>query len=158
MAKSGRKPGSVRRSAKTSPRAIGIAKKHAQALQLRMAGTSFQAIADALGYTTPQGAYEAVKAALLATVREPADELRKVDLERLEKMLFGIWRQATEGNQGAIDRALRVLERRAKLLGLDAPVKTELTGADGGPLKVEHEASEALLARLERLAGGDKPG
>ena len=34
----------------------------------------------------------------------------------------------------------------------------EHTGADGGPIQVEHDASAALLTRLERLAGGDKPG
>ena len=132
MAKSGRT--SVRGRAKTSPASIAIVQKHGEALQLRIAGASFQTIADRLGYSGPQGAYEAVKSALDATIREPADELRKVDLERLERMLLGIWQQAIQGHHGAIDKALKLLERRAKLLGLDAP--TKLTGADGGPVTI----------------------
>ena len=34
----------------------------------------------------------------------------------------------------AIDTALKVGKRRAELLGLDAPNKTEITGKDGGDL------------------------
>jgi hypothetical protein len=53
-------------------------------------------------------------------------------------MLLALWPQVLKGNQGAIDRALRVMERRAKLLGLDAPTRQEVTGAEGGALRIEY--------------------
>lgn len=37
-----------------------------------------------------------------------------------------------------LDRRLKVKERRAKLLGLDAPSKVEASGPGGGPLRVEY--------------------
>lgn len=66
--------------------------------------------------------------ALRATLQEPADELRSLELERLDRLLLGVWSQAAKGNQGAVDRALKIMERRARLLGLDAPTKQALDG------------------------------
>ena len=36
----------------------------------------------------------------------------------------------------AMGACMKIMERRAKLLGLDAAVKAEVTGADGQPLAV----------------------
>ncbi len=94
-----------------------------QALELRKAGVPYAKIAEALGYAHASGAHKAVASALKKTLQEPADDLRKLELERLDAMLFAIWPSVTKGIQPAIDRALRIMERRAKLLGLDAPVK-----------------------------------
>jgi hypothetical protein len=56
----------------------------------------------------------------------------------------------------AIDRLIKIEdarrrngERRAKLNGLEMPVKAEVTGADGGPLQM----SRATTAELEALIG-----
>jgi hypothetical protein len=71
---------------------------------------------------------------------------------------------------------LKIMERRARILGLDAPAKTQLSGPGGGPLEVQHagldltqlflaDPSAAALGTelLERLdeappRGGDAPG
>src|SRR3990167_4527882 len=133
----------VRGAPSTAASKIKIVDKHAQALQLRIAGASLQVIADALGYAGPQGASEAIKSAMQKTLQEPADQLRKLELERLDRMLRGIWTTATDSGQNpidpsvhhsAIDRALRIMERRARLLGLDAP--TKIAGEDGGPITI----------------------
>lgn len=44
------------------------------------------------------------------------------------------------GNPAFLAGVERCVERRCKLLGLDAPVKQELTGADGGPLLIQKVA------------------
>lgn len=52
------------------------------------------------------------------------------------------------------DCRLRIMERIAKLLGLDAPAKTELSGPDGGPIELvaaAQEAREHLAAKLEAI-------
>jgi hypothetical protein len=122
-----------------------------QALELRKAGVPFQAIADKLGYRSASGAFAAVKAALRDTLREPADALRELELARLDAMLLGLWRRAQSGDDKAVDRCLRIAERRARLLGLDAPANTkvELTLEDidreierlEGELKVKEKNS-----------------
>lgn len=100
--------------------------KQMQALTLRKAGVSYQSIADALGYKTAGGAWVAVKAGLKKTLQEPADELRTLELARLDDMLKAIASNVQAGNLTAIDRALKIQDRRAKLLGLDMPAKVEL--------------------------------
>lgn len=92
-----------------------------KALELRKAGASYQAIADTLGYAHPSGAAEAVKAALKAVIREPAEEVRTLELERLDMALLSIAQSVRAGNFGAIDRWVKLAERRARLLGLDRP-------------------------------------
>jgi len=120
-----------------SPRRIGISLKQAQALELRKAGASYKAIAERVGFKNAARAYEAVKAALQKTLRPPADELRQMECERLDALLLALWPQAHQGNHGAIDRVLKIMERRARLLGLDAPTKTDLT-TDGQRLVIEY--------------------
>lgn len=107
---------------------LRAAERQKQAMQLRLAGASYDDIAARLGFAGRGGAWRAVMSALKQTLQEPADELRKMELERLDRLLLGVWGQAAKGNQGAIDRALKIMERRAKLLGLDAPTKQDLDG------------------------------
>jgi uncharacterized protein YegP (UPF0339 family) len=97
-----------------------------QAMQLRLAGATYEAIAQAVGYSSRQAAYRAIERARLETLREPADALREMELMRLERLQQGVWPAAIKGDHGAVDRVLRIMERRAKLLGLDAPVKQEV--------------------------------
>lgn len=45
--------------------------------------------------------------------------VRQLELQRLDKLLTALWDAATGGALGAIDRVLKVMQRRAELLGLD---------------------------------------
>ena len=108
-----------RTESRTSPRRIEAVGRQRQALELRKAGATFHAIAEALGFAHATGAQAAVETALRKTLQEPADECRLLDLERLDTMLLSIWPNVRRGELGAIDRALKVLERRATLLGYD---------------------------------------
>jgi len=101
--------------------------RHLQALELRKAGATYQAIAHQLGYASPRGAHKAVASALKATLREPADALRELELARLDCALLAIWRRVQSGDDKAIDRLVRIMERRAKLLGLDEPPRSKVT-------------------------------
>ena len=114
----------------TSPRKISYAERRIQALELRKAGATYEQIGKQLGITK-QAAYKHVKKALDAmndTIREQADDVRNIEVERLDKLWFVMYKQALSGNQGAVDRCLKIMDRRAKLLGLDAPEKQETTG------------------------------
>jgi len=114
-----------------------------KALELRKAGIGYQRIADSLGYKDASGAWRAVKAALKKTLQEPSDELRKLELERLDAAASAIYPSVKQGQYGAIDRWIKIMERRAKLLGLDAPQKIEGTGEGGEVvLRIVREAAK----------------
>jgi hypothetical protein len=98
-----------------------------QALELRKAGASYRTIAERLGYASASGAHKAVASALKATLREPAGEVRTLELERLDAALLAIWRRVQNGDDRAIDRLLRIMERRARMLGLDATPATKVS-------------------------------
>jgi hypothetical protein len=111
---------------KTSPRRLDAAERQCKALELRKRGCTFETIAEKLEYRSPSGAYKAVKTALLKTLREPADEVRELELTRLDVALNAIWDGIENGNLRVIDRFLKIAERRAKYLGLDAPQQIEI--------------------------------
>ena len=54
-------------------------------------------------------------------------KFRQLELERLDKILAILEPKVNEGNVAAIDRTLRIAKQRSELLGLDSPVKTEVS-------------------------------
>ena len=104
-------------------KAEAAAARRLQAIQLRMGGASYRAIAERLGVSDAQ-AFNDVKAELAKIAKltsAEAEHVRTIELERLDAMTLALWSKAEQGDQGAIDRLLRVMERRSKLMGLDAP-------------------------------------
>ena len=63
-----------------------------------------------------------------------AEDYRALDLERLDVAIQGLMPMARAGEPKSVMALMRTLERRAKLLGLDAP--TKLAGPTGGPLEL----------------------
>ena len=126
--------------------AVNALDNQLKALELRKAGISYARIAETLGYKDGSGAWRAVKAALKKTLQEPSDELRMLEIERLDAMLAAIWGSVKQGQYGAQDRALKIMERRAKLLGLDAPTKIAPVDPDGNKyeLIVRYETDNKL--------------
>lgn len=98
------------------------------ALAMRTRGCTYDQISTALGISR-QGAADCVKralAALKADTEEKAEEVRDLELRRLDRMLQIAEAAAESGDISAIDRVLRIQERRSKYLGLDAPARAEI--------------------------------
>ncbi len=134
-------------NAKTGVVALDARDLETRAIAMRRAGASFRTIASRLGCSTG-AAHKAVCRVLertLGDLAESAGALRALELERLDAMLMAIWPAATGGDPAAISVALRISERRSWLLGLDAPTRSELTGAEGGPVTFV-EAMRAFAA------------
>ncbi len=72
-----------------------------------------------------------------------ADEITKIDCYRLDFMLNALWNDITEGDTSAIRTAVVILERRAKLMGLDKPSKMEST------ITEKQETSEDLRKKIK---------
>ena len=93
--------------------------------------------------------------ALKKTLQEPADEVRTLEVERLDSLLNGLWQRRHVPE--ITDRILRIMERRAKLLGLDAPTRTEVTGKDGGAIEVD-DARESIQRKLAGISTASGEG
>jgi len=64
--------------------------------------------------------------ALRETLREPAEQVRALELERLDLMLVAVWPSALGGDIAAQQQVLRLMDRRARYLGLDAPQRIDI--------------------------------
>lgn len=128
--------GKARNGQKTKPETIEAKERAAQALELRKEGRTFADIAKECGYNSTQAAFDAVKRAIDAITREPAEAVLALELERLDT-LWGIqYLNAQSGDPQALAACMKILDRRARYLGLDAPTKIAETEADGSA-KVE---------------------
>ena len=122
-----------------------------QNVQLRLAGAGWQQIADQLGYASRGAACEDYRRACAQSKAEldrSVEELRREDLDRIERLQLAYWPQALSGTQRAGEFVLKLMERRARLLQLDAPVLHEVLT----PGAVERE-----IARLEAELGMNDP-
>lgn len=97
--------------------AAELDRKRRRALDLHLAGVPYSVIAEVVGYATKAGAHKAVQAALEAQkAGDDLDGVASSELARLDAMLSGVWAKARKGDLGAIDRVLRIEERRALIL------------------------------------------
>lgn len=104
---------------------VNYTERRQKVLELRKAGASLRAIAQALNvsHETIRNDIQAVMEDLQKEAVAEAAQYKALELERLDALQTKLWGDAMRGHHGAVDRVLRVMERRAKLLGLDAPTK-----------------------------------
>lgn len=140
----------------TSPRRIEAAEKRRRALQLRKAGATFDQIAEQVGYDNRGNACRAIQQELADLPKEDAVELRDLELARLDSLLTAMWPKAMNGNGWAVDRVLRIMERRARLAGLDQPEQIAITTAQGDFETAYQELVAEMRAR-EQQATRDQP-
>jgi hypothetical protein len=125
-----------------------IAERRVRALDLRKAGLPFRSIGHHLGVDV-HTAWADVNAELIELreqTKSTAQDVRDLELERCDAMTRGLWPAVEHGDSKGVAAAVRVAERRARLLGLDAPTqsKTELAGG------ITIETEQSMLARIEK--------
>lgn len=90
--------------------------RRARALELHLAGATYEAIAQQVGYAHRGSAHKAVQEALDHLGKYGPHEAVETELARLDAMLTGLWPKARRGDVQAIDRVLKIGERRYALL------------------------------------------
>jgi len=116
-------------SKKLKERSEAVQERAIKALELRIAGATYRQIGQELGVSHVV-VFENVEWALAERAeqrRAAADSLVQLELERLEKMTLALWPAVKRGDEKAINTMVRVMDRRARLLGMDAPAKTDIT-------------------------------
>lgn len=145
--------------------------RRAKLIRLRRSGIRFDdPLILALGYSSSGAARKDLIRALEQNRDEEAAEVsvyRQQENERLDSLLEAVWGKATtpspildregievarEIDLKAVDTVLKLMDRRAKLNGLDMPVKAELSGPGGGAMQVG-PVGIAELRNLIRTAG-----
>jgi hypothetical protein len=78
-----------------------------------------------------------------------------MEVERLDAVLMAIWAQVKQGNLSAVDRYIKVAQRRAELLGLDAPKRVDVT-SDDKPLQFDY--AKFINTATRPVEDSDPPG
>lgn len=144
---------------RTNSKRVLAREREYRALELRKRGASFAEIGRQLGIGR-SGAYKAVNRGLDRLnnkVEDAAQELqrmRTLEAERLNDMAESIWDAVIEGDTKKMEIMLKLMDRRAKLLGLDQPSGVRIGGEPGNPIQVDDltEARQKLVEKLEAMA------
>ena len=121
-------------------------------LNMRLHGLTFHEIARKLpeaGFrrVSVSRIFAIVAKALRSCRDQPARELRQLELLRLDQLQAAHYKAAMGGDAAAATRVLSIMDRRAKLLGLDA-------GAEA--TNSLDEARQSLLKKLDSLSRAAK--
>ncbi len=141
---------------KTASKKVNAVTKRQQALELRKKCYTYQEIADALGCSR-SGAYKYVSKALAELtekVRNSADELRELENTRLDELWTKAYDRVQDGDLTAINTCIKISERRAKLNGLDSPVRSDITVTPNVPTMAATDEEKQVLNELARIRGG----
>lgn len=124
--------------------------KEAEVVKLRRGGLTWDMIAERVGYKFPSAAHAAYQRAAERIVVEDIQAIRQVEADRLDMAQSAIWGKVLQGDNASIGSLLRIMERRAKLLGLDQPVRiqAEVVNYDANSI-------EARLASIIAASGQD---
>jgi hypothetical protein len=155
--------------AKRTGARVDAAQRDAAALELRADGASFREIADRLDVSVST-AWECVDRGLAATRQEPSSKLRALERERLDRLTVQAVQvlqaphvavsggKIVRGDDGqplvdhgptlaAINTLTRLMERRARMEGLDEPARADITAK----VHAEVYSVDALDRELERV-------
>jgi hypothetical protein len=139
-----RRLGATTKNSYTSPRTLARRKRIKQALEYRESGYSFPQISQQMKISLST-AHGYVVEGLNALPIEAARAVLALELKRLDSMFSAFYGNAVEGDLPATEVCLRIIDRRAKLLGL-YPEQGKTTAI----LAVaQAEAGAAPLMRIE---------
>jgi hypothetical protein len=118
--------------------------RDAHAVRLRLEGRTYREVGEQLGVSRKMAA-RVVQRGLRAVERETTEDLIRLDNHRLDMIWAAMWPHAEAGSAPHAMVCLRTLERRARLLGLDAPTRAHITA------HITPEETAALDAEIAAL-------
>jgi hypothetical protein len=130
--------------AKRAPRPRRPTARDKQVLELRRAGVPFDKIATQLRYPTPDAAADAFERALAETLPQPAEQVRQLELDRLERLMTPLWPRAMRGDHAAIAQLMGLSVQRTHVAADGRPLPEADKGKDGP----NEKATKAEIARL----------
>lgn len=154
--------------------------RDAEALRLKALGWTLQEIADQLKLTGdgPKRATAAIKRAMAVMVRFAGEEHRLLEMTSLDELEAACWRELRARHvlvqQGrvvltdegkavnddrfileTVDRIIKIKDQRARLLGLNAPTKSEVLTIDSVDAEIKRLEAELRLTRAVNQVPAD---
>jgi len=120
------------------------------AVALRLSGASYTEIAKMAGYSSAFRARQAVERSLAASADSPEerDQMRVLTSRRLNRLLQSVMAKAVDPKDpqhlAYNARALALVDREARLWGVDAPAQVQITASD--------ERIEEYMRNIGKLA------
>lgn len=137
------------------------AERQRKCIEYYKAGATFDQIARELGYRGASSAYRAFKAGLRKMMWTVGEDEYKMQVARYQHIILALWRELfvretvnrveiVDGketvtpveqqklNLPILDRLERWLFAYTRLRGMEPPTKHQISGPDGGPVKIEH--------------------
>lgn len=119
---------------RNSTRQAILLERRNRAMGLRKEGLSYRSIAASLSKEFGEkyshvAAFKDVDACLVDLIeytRHDTEAYRQMELERLDELLKNLQEGIKSGDTKSIDSAIKVSDRRCKLLGLDAPIAVKI--------------------------------
>lgn len=124
-----------------------------RALELRLTGMQYEDIANQLGYADRAAAYGAVRAVIARREHEAVDEMRTIEGARLDAIAATLWPLVETGDLAAVDRMLKLMQRRAALFGLDLAGRVDVMAAT----EVDLEGAFARMVAVARASTNPHP-
>ena len=126
------------------------------AVKFRVMGYNFHQIAQAIGCSEQQ-ARNYVAKAMAESQSKNVEELRGIQNEQLNYMLSKVWSQIDNGSLWAVDRGIKILERQAKLNGLDAPIQTAQVTINNNTTVTRSDQVDVVppVEQLHKMPGKD---
>lgn len=134
-------------------------RKALAALQLRRSGATWEEVAEVIGFPTGRAALVACERALEKELKseESSHFMRQMAGDRLERLLRSVWYKAINPKDPehlvAVDRARLLVDRHAKLFGLDAP--TEMVVHNPAQAQLEQWVATVTAIQTPQLEEGD---
>ena len=100
-------------------RALAAARR-VRAVELRTAGRTYDQIATELGYANRGTVYRVVANALETQTVDAVENLRCLEVERLDMIQVAMWQKAMDGDVPSAIAVVRCIMSRCHLLGLEA--------------------------------------
>lgn len=117
-----------RKAGGSSKKKLATAQRYHTIMKMRLEGHSQYSIAQALGITQA-AVSRAIAVACVKANEVQADRVehyRRLQSERLDMVLTKLWPRIEQGDVNAAATLVKIEERRAKLLGLDAPQRIQV--------------------------------
>ena len=117
-----------------------VANRRSQVAHFYLAGYTYQQLAEALDVSrrTIASDLAAIREEWVESAREDIGKLKGLQNRRLDVALRSIWGEVLKGDLRAINGFIKIEDRRAKLLGLDAPVGVTMSA------QVDHGTGQGM--------------
>jgi len=132
-----------------------VVAKEQEVVKLRRGGLTWDLIGERVGLSAT-GAHAAYERSLARVVKEDVDAIRRVETERLDLAQSAIWGKVLQGDNASIQSLIRIMERRAKLLGLDQPTRIQAEVITYDANSIESELAR-IYSTLTKPADSNPP-